>query len=75
MADKTYKWEENADGKYYVDESCIAAKFCVASAPRNFKMSDEGYAFLYKEPENPQEEGEVREALAGCPVSAIGDDG
>lgn len=74
MADKTYKWADNADGKYYVDESCIAAKFCVASAPENFKMTDAGYALVYMQPGNPQEEGKVREAMAGCPVNAIGDD-
>ena len=75
MADKTNQSKDNAGGRYYVDESCIAAKFCVATASGNFKMSDEGHAFLYKQPENPQEEDQVREALTGCPVGAIGDDG
>ncbi|MDA2937683.1 ferredoxin [Acidobacteria bacterium AH-259-A15] len=74
MANKDFKWEENAKGKYYVDENCIAAKFCVAAAPNNFRMSESGHAYVYKQPETPEEEEQSREAVAGCPVNAIGDD-
>lgn len=75
MADRNLKSPENVPGRYYVDETCIAAKFCVATAPRNFRLSETGYAYLYKQPETPEEEEECRQAVAGCPVSAIGDDG
>jgi ferredoxin len=75
MADKIAKWPENVPGKYYVGESCIASDFCVAVAPYNFRMHDRGYAYVFKQPETPEEERQCREALAGCPVCAIGDNG
>ncbi len=75
MADKTTKWPQNVPGRYYVDESCIASDFCVAAAPNNFKMDESGHAYVFKQPENEEEERQCREALAGCPVSAIGDNG
>ena len=72
MADRDDSWEENAPGKYYVDRACIASKFCVAAAPANFRMSESGHAYVYKQPETPEEEQACREALLGCPVEAIG---
>ena len=75
MADRNYKSKENLAGKYYVDESCIVAKFCVAVAPKYFKISDDGHAYVSKQPQTPEEEKQVQEALLGCPVGAIGDDG
>lgn len=76
MADKNTKWKNNAPGKYYVDEICIAAKFCVSVAPSNFKMDESGrHAYVFKQPQTPEEEEQVREAVSGCPVSAIGEDG
>jgi ferredoxin len=36
---------------------------------------DEGHAYLSKQPANPQEEDQCREAMEGCPVEAIGSDG
>jgi ferredoxin len=75
MADRDLRWEDNARGRYYVDQRCIASKFCVAVAPANFRMLDTGHACVYKQPETPEEEEACREALPGCPVDAIGDDG
>ncbi len=75
MADKSDRWEENAKGKYFVDGNCIAAKLCVAVAHKNFKMSDSGHAYVYKQPESPEEEEQAREAVTGCPVNSVGDDG
>ena len=75
MAEKQQKWPENAPGKYYVDESCIASDFCVSVAPANFRMDESGHAYVYRQPATPEEEQQCREALAGCPVCAIGDNG
>jgi len=69
------KWKENIPGEYYVEESCIAAKFCVATAPNNFKMSSSGHAYVYKQPQTPEEKEQCHEALMGCPVKAVHDDG
>jgi ferredoxin len=76
MADKNDAWSQNKPGKFYVDKTCIACDACVISAPDNFKMDeDEGHAFLLKQPASAQEEEQCREAMDGCPVEAIGNDG
>jgi ferredoxin len=74
MADRHRRHPENQPGKYYVDDSCIASKLCVAVAARNFDMSGD-QAVVVQQPQTPEEEAEVRLALLGCPVNAIGDDG
>ena len=75
MANKQEKWKQNANGKYYVDQTCIACDACVTTAPNNFAMNeDEGHAFLSKQPAAPEEEDLCREAMEGCPVEAIGND-
>ncbi len=76
MADLKMKWKDNAQGKVFVDQSCIACDACVLSAPKNFTMHEEdGHAFVSKQPESPEEESAVKEAIEGCPVEAIGDFG
>ncbi len=76
MADKKYKFKLNAEGKFYVDDQCIACDACVVEAPRFFSMNDtDGHAFVSKQPTTPQEIQECIDALEGCPVEAIGQDG
>lgn len=76
MAKKENKYPENVQGKYYVDSDCIGCDNCIMAAPNNFTMDpDRGHAFVSKQPENPEEEDLCREALEGCPVEAIGNDG
>ena len=76
MADKDEKYDENVAGKFYVDNSCIACDACATVAPDNFKIDeDDGHAYVKKQPENAEEEEFCQEALEGCPVEAIGDDG
>jgi|GraSoiStandDraft_10_1057309.scaffolds.fasta_scaffold520157_1 ferredoxin len=75
MADKHQKWPENAPGMFFVDENCIASKFCVSVAPDHFKMDEDGHAYVFRQPATPEEEKLCRDALEGCPVAAIGDDG
>ncbi len=75
MANKKEKWEQNAKGKFYVDQTCIACDACVTTAPNNFAMNeDEGHAFMNKQPASTEEEDLCREAMDGCPVEAIGSD-
>ena len=73
MADKESSWPQNAPGKYYVDDTCIAAKFCLGAAPDHFRM-EAGHACVVRQPETSEEEERVREAMGGCPVGAVGDD-
>jgi ferredoxin len=76
MADKNEKWSKNVAGKFYVDKTCIACDACCIAAPENFRMNeDEGHAYLSKQPSTPEEIDQCREAMEGCPVEAIGDDG
>lgn len=75
MADKSQKWENNVEGKYFVDQTCIACDACVTTAPANFSMHEDGHAILSKQPQTPEEEDLCREAMEGCPVEAIGNDG
>ncbi len=76
MATVDDRLPENVPGKWYVDSSCIDCDVCRTTAPDNFKQNeDEGYSFVYKQPENDSELALCEEAKAGCPVESIGDDG
>jgi len=76
MAELEDKYEENVTGKYFVDEQCIDCDLCRETAPQNFKRSEDGgYSYVYKQPENEEEEEFCKEAMEGCPVEAIGDFG
>ena len=76
MAELEDKYEDNVAGRFYVDEQCIDCDLCRETAPANFSRNDDGgYSFVHKQPETPEEEELCREALEGCPVEAIGDDG
>ena len=42
----------------------------------NFRRSDEGgYSYVFKQPTTLEEEALCKEAMEGCPVEAIGNDG
>ena len=76
MADAANKQPENAGGNYYVDDQCIDCDLCRETAPENFKrQEDGGDSFVYKQPENDDESSQGEEAMEGCPVEAIGEDG
>lgn len=76
MADLEGKWKQNIDGQYYVDDQCIACDACCVEAPNHFFMNDDdGHAYVAKQPESEEEHEECVNALAACPVGAIGDDG
>jgi ferredoxin len=76
MADKNAKFKQNAEGRYYVDDSCIACDACCVEAPNFFAMNDdEGHAYVTKQPQTPHEIEEAENALAACPVEAIGNNG
>ena len=57
MADRDDIQPENVEGKYYVDEQCIDCDLCREEAPKNFtRQEEEGYSYVYKQPENEEEE-------------------
>ena len=76
MADKDNRYSQNVSGAYYVDDQCIDCDLCRETAPANFKRDEDGgHSFVYKQPETDEERALCDEALAGCPVEAIGSDG
>jgi ferredoxin len=76
MADKSAKFPQNASGQYYVDDQCIACDACVMEAPNFFEMNDDdGHAFVKLQPTSEKEFEHCENALASCPVDAIGNDG
>jgi len=76
MADIEDKYAGNVAGKFYVDEQCIDCDLCRETAPANFTRSEDGgYSFVFKQATTPEEEALCMEALEGCPVEAIGDNG
>lgn len=76
MADKDDKWENNVAGKFYVDQQCIDCDLCRETAPDFFTRHDDGgYSFVHKQPTTEEDISLCMEALEGCPVEAIGDDG
>jgi ferredoxin len=76
MADRANKFPQNVPGRLYVDDQCIDCDLCRETAPANFaRDADESHSFVYKQPENSEEQALCRQAMEGCPVEAIGDDG
>ncbi len=76
MANKADKWETNVQGKFYVDQQCIDCDLCRETAPAFFTRSEEGgYSYVSKQPGTEEEIALCMEALEGCPVEAIGNDG
>ena len=76
MADIEDAYPDNVKGEFYCDDQCIDCDLCRDVAPDNFKRNYEGgYSYVYKQPENEEERELCLEAMEGCPVEAIGDDG
>ena len=76
MADKNLKCKDNKPGKFYVDQNCISCDACVTAAPNCFSMDEaNGHAWVKAQPQTPQEVDQCKEAMEGCPVESIGNDG
>ncbi len=76
MADPNDRVEENVPGPYYVDSLCIDCDVCRDTAPDNFtRADDKGYSYVFKQPSTQEENELCQEAMAACPVEAIGNDG
>ena len=76
MADKEAKLAENVPGRFYVDDQCIDCDACRETAPDFFERNDDkGYSYVHAQPKNDADAELCLEAMEGCPVEAIGDDG
>ena len=74
MSGEQKKLSKNVSGKFYVTYDCLACDACENAAPNNFRLED-GFSYVYKQPSTPEEEKQCQEAMEGCPVEAIWDDG
>ena len=76
MADRNNKNPKNVLGKFYVDNQCLTHAMCQHLAPHNFAYDEEnGCYYVCKQPETDQELAQCLEAIACCPMAAIGRDG
>ncbi len=76
MANKADKWENNVAGRFYVDRQCIDCDLCRETAPAFFTRSEEGgYSYVNAQPATEDDVAACMEAMEGCPVEAIGNDG
>ena len=75
MADSTDKNPKNVKGKYYNDLTCIDCDLCRNMAPNVFARDDEGFTFVWQQPESDDEIQLAEEALTSCPTETIGNDG
>jgi ferredoxin len=76
LADPKDKVPGSVPGRYYVDVQCIDCDVCRVTAPANFQRDEAaGYSFVFRQPENAEEDALCQEAMDCCPVEAIGDDG
>ena len=73
MANKADKWEQNAAGKFFVDQQCIDCDLCREAAPEIYRRNDDiGYSVVHHQPAAPEEEARAVEGMEACPVEAIG---
>ncbi|QYM78891.1 ferredoxin [Horticoccus luteus] len=76
MAIPADRLPQNVPGRFYVDAQCIDCDLCRETAPSIFARHDEsGYSFVHRQPVTPEEIALAQEAIEGCPVEAIGNDG
>ncbi len=76
MPDSKDRLPQNVPGPWYVDSNCIDCDLCRETAPSVFRRDDDaGNSVVFHQPETEEELHLAQEAMAGCPVEAIGNDG
>ena len=71
MAKKSLRRDENSDGNFYVDESCIDCDTCRWMVPDVFSRIN-GQSAVHAQPEGEAQEDAAMGALFACPTSSIG---
>ena len=69
---------KNTEGAWFCTDSedesgdgCIACNVCYGDAPEFFSEDEEGYAYVKKQPETPEDVAICQEQLDACPVGSI----
>jgi len=66
------KLPNNVPGKYFTTDECDGCAYCASVAPENFEYEKASNTYyIARQPQNPEEEEFVREAMEDCPVDAI----
>lgn len=66
--------KEKKESRYIIEyerEGCIGAASCVAAAPKNWKMNEDGKADYFKKEITEDELEDNLEAAKVCPVNVI----
>lgn len=62
---------QNVEGDFFVDQTCISCSNCRDMAPKNFAEAGEYFA-VFNQPQNEIQKSQSLDALVCCPVGAIG---
>ncbi|XDD49820.1 MBL fold metallo-hydrolase [Leptospira sp. WS92.C1] len=71
MANILKKRNENLEGEFYVDTTCIDCETCRVLAPATFSEKN-GASYVWKQPTSETETLEALRALIACPTASIG---
>lgn len=71
MANVADRLPANADGDLYVDSTCIDCATCREMLPSVY-AEGEGFSFVHRQPETPEEAHRALMALVACPTGSIG---
>lgn len=71
MANLKKRLNENIEGNFYVDSTCINCDTCRQIAPQVFADTGD-YSAVYQQPQNPKDIKEATYALLACPTASIG---
>ena len=71
MANRAKRFSDNAEGEFFVDETCIDCGTCRWVAPASF--ADAGsHSYVGRQPQTAAERARAGKAVIACPVAAIG---
>ena len=71
MANPQRAYTENAEGNFFVDDTCIDCDLCRQIAPSIFHEHAD-HSFVVRQPESPEETHRAAMALVTCPTASIG---
>ena len=71
MADARKRLTTNADGNFFVDETCINCDTCRQLAPDSFEEVGD-FSAVVRQPEGEAQTRQAYEALLACPTGSIG---